>query len=134
EARRFLDGGHLVDRLIQLILDEAVRPGDADGVHALAGTEPEDERSSVVGLLLVAGAGSHFHLRANPGLQVLHAGERNLDPVAGVGCGVTVEEDFAAAANAGALQAAGAIEIHRYRRLRIGRGAASLLESGGFIE
>src|SRR5262249_54156249 len=76
------------DGLTHLVLDQAVRPGDADVIGLRVGSEAEDQGRALINLLLIELAGPHFHTRAGGEFQVLDAGERYLQPAVLNGGGV----------------------------------------------
>ena len=73
---------HFVHRLLHFVLNQAIRPGDADGIHAGEAAQSKYQRDARVSLLLIAGAGLHFDFGVHRELGVLHPDEPDFDPVA----------------------------------------------------
>ena len=71
----------MIAGLLDLVLDEAVGPGDAHHVDAGVGAEIEEQRNAGVDLLLVELAGFDFDLGILRQLQALYALELNTDPM-----------------------------------------------------
>ena len=77
EARRLFVHDGSSNRLGHLVLDEAVRPGDAHGVDRVGIADAEQERHTGVGFLLIARADLYFDLRLGRQLRIFHAGQRH---------------------------------------------------------
>ncbi len=80
---RFLVHIRLACELIRLILNQPVGPTDANRLRLLARPEIERQRSAVVHLLLIVRACLDLDLRSLGQLQILHASQRDPQPVRG---------------------------------------------------
>ena len=75
QARRFVHRHHAINRRLHFVLNQTVRPGNPDGIHAGVAAQSKYQRDARVGQLPVLAAGLHFHLGVHRELGVLHPGE-----------------------------------------------------------
>ena len=123
EARRFLDGAALAGAHGGLVLDQAVRPGDAHGVGGVAAAEAEVQRHAGVTALLVAAAGLHLDLRSRRQQQVLDPAQTEAQPLAGAR-GLVGEQADGAAGEERQVDAAVGVEVGGDEIVDSRRGAA----------
>ena len=95
EALRFLIYVGLVGGLVDLVLDQAVGPGDADRIHGGGGAGVENHRHALIQLFAVEAAGLDFNFRVLRQLGGLDPGELNPYPVIGGGAAIMQEVQFA---------------------------------------
>src|SRR5271165_6067657 len=111
EAGSFLDDVYAIDGAIELILDQAVGPGDAHGLDGRLSAEAKDQGDADVSLLGVTSAGLHLHFGAEGGLQILYADEGDFDPVAIIGVRGCCPQFKSAFCDVNLASAAGGVEI-----------------------
>ena len=109
EALRFRNGERF-QFLMRLILNEAVGPGDADGIGIGMAVDREGERDAEVNLLFVIGAGFHFDGCAGGRFEIFDALQADGQPALG-GRSVESQNDIAIGREAGDIFALIAIEI-----------------------
>ncbi len=81
QSLRFLIDMRLIRRLLHFILDQPVRPSDADDVDGSMVSRIECQRHSVVELAAVQSSSLHLDRRILSQLETSHALELNTDPV-----------------------------------------------------
>ena len=134
KPRRFCNRQAAPGRLVGLVLDHPIGPGNADRVHAIRAVQAKQQRHSVVELLLVQVSRFDFDLAARSGFEIFHAGKRDPQPfVPGAGA---VQQEMNAAVRGDRRKVAAAIGIeigcgpgtagnHSGRRNRIGQAVES---------
>ena len=68
-------------RLLGLVLDQAVRPGDAHRIGFFVSAQAERERHALIDPFLVTRARFHFNSRSRSQLEVLHSRDGDAHPV-----------------------------------------------------
>ena len=79
---RFLIGVGAIRGLVDFVLNQAVRPGDADRIHRGVGPVSNTSGTPVIELLAVERAGLDLHLRVLGQFEALDALKLDADPAA----------------------------------------------------
>jgi hypothetical protein len=108
---RFFVSESLAGRLMDFILNESVRPPDADGIDFPVTAQPEEQRLSEISALLIVSAGFQLDLRAIGQLEILCTHERRAQrEIRRIGF-IAIEHQRAISLNPCEVSAAVAIEV-----------------------
>ena len=97
--------------LADLVLDQAVRPGDADHVDRWIVAGVEEQRHAGIGLLPIQRAGFDLDFGILREFQTLYAVQADANPSARGGSSVERYVEFAVGQDARAIQAAVVVEV-----------------------